>query len=220
MKKIIFALLGLLFAASAHAGKAGYIVKFASTSTVVNSIMTDDGSTVTVHGNLTSTNTVTGAGFVGRGPADTSISLYTGAGSTAGIFLTSHFSRGSLSLRNSSGLDTIVMQGQGGLVSFLSLQINGGAIISGLVSGTASLDFGATLAGACDVLTVAVVGAADGDTVTLGVPAALAASDNYQSFNAYVSAADTVAVKRCNLSPAVPLSDPAAAVVRVDVWKH
>jgi hypothetical protein len=96
-----------------------------------------------------------------------------------------------------------------------------GTNISRHLSATASLNFAATAAGTCDLLTITVTGAADGDTVVLGVPTALAASDNYQSFNGYVSAADTVTVKRCNLTNAVTaLSDPAAATVRADVWKH
>ena len=103
----------------------------------------------------------------------------------------------------------------------LAVTINGGAPITGHLTATASLDFSATAAGACDLLTVTVAGAADGDPVSLGVPTALAASDNYQNFTAYVSAANTVTVKRCNLLNLVTaLSNPAAATVRVDVWKN
>ncbi len=86
-------------------------------------------------------------------------------------------------------------------------------------AGSASLDFGATAAGTCDLLTVTVTGAADGDPVSCGIPTALAASDTYQSFNSYVSASNTVTVKRCNLLNAVTaLSNPAAATVRCTVW--
>jgi hypothetical protein len=90
----------------------------------------------------------------------------------------------------------------------------------GVLSATASLDFGATAAGACDSLTVTVTGAADGDAVALGVPAALATADTYQSFQGFVSSANTVAVKRCNLTNATTaLSNPAAATVSVTVTK-
>lgn len=85
-------------------------------------------------------------------------------------------------------------------------------------AGSASLDFGATAAGTCDLLTITVTGAADGDPVSCGVPTALAASDAYQSFAYYVSAANTVTVKRCNLTNAVvALTNPAAATVRCTV---
>ena len=89
------------------------------------------------------------------------------------------------------------------------------------LTGTASLNFGATAAGACDLLTMTVTGAEDGDVVALGIPSGLAAADNYQSFDGYVSTTDTVTVKRCNLLNAVTaLSNPNAVTIRADVWKH
>jgi hypothetical protein len=90
--------------------------------------------------------------------------------------------------------------------------------LSGVRKASASLNFGATAAGSCEVLTMTVSGAADGDVVSLGIPAALAASDNYQSFYGYVSATNTVAVKRCNLTNTITaLSNPAAVTVTVIV---
>ncbi len=99
---------------------------------------------------------------------------------------------------------------------------NGGGTCSGRFqtgpTNTASLDFGATSAGTCDLLTMTVTGAVDGDPVNCGVPTALAASDNYQSFSYYVSATNTVTVKRCNLTNiTTALSDPAAATVRCTI---
>lgn len=98
---------------------------------------------------------------------------------------------------------------------------SGGTAITKHLSATASLDFGATAAGTCDSLTITVTGAADGDTVSLGIPNALAASDTYQSFQGFVSSANTVTVKRCNLlNLTTALSDPGAETVRADVWQH
>lgn len=89
-----------------------------------------------------------------------------------------------------------------------------------ILSNTALLDFGATAAGTCDSLTITVTGAADGNPVSLGIPAALATADTYQSFQGFVSAANTVTVKRCNLTNATTaLSNPAAATVRATVLK-
>lgn len=112
--------------------------------------------------------------------------------------------------------------------SGMPLVTNGSQVLSfststsvGLFTATASLDFGATVAGACDSLTVNVPAAADGDAVFLGIPNALATADSYQSFWGFVSAANTVTVKRCNLTNiTTALSNPSAATVRVDVWKH
>lgn len=102
-----------------------------------------------------------------------------------------------------------------------TLTINNGAAITKHLSSTASLDFGPTAAGTCDALTITVTGAVDGNTVELGIPTALAGSDSYQIFWGYVSAANTVTVKRCNpINSVTALSDPAAATVRADVWIH
>lgn len=95
---------------------------------------------------------------------------------------------------------------------------NGSAEMLKMLTGTASLNYGATVAGTCDTLTVTVTGAVDGDTVALGIPTALATSSVYQAFYGWVSAADTVSVKRCNLTNATTaLADPAAATVRATV---
>lgn len=90
----------------------------------------------------------------------------------------------------------------------------GPAAFANVYKGSASLDFGATAAGSCDALTITVTGAASGDSVDLGIPAALAGSDAYQHFWGYVSAANTVTVKRCNPTNATTaLSNPSAATV-------
>ena len=106
-----------------------------------------------------------------------------------------------------------------GAASAASLNL-GGATLLDVLTATASLNFGATAAGACDALTITVTGAADGDAVVLGVPVALMSASEYQTIQGFVSAANTVTVKRCNLTNATtPLSDAAAATVRATVFK-
>ncbi len=97
---------------------------------------------------------------------------------------------------------------------------SGGTAISKHLSASASLNFGGTAAGSCDDLTIAVSGAADGDTTSCGIPTALMGSE-YATIQCFVSAADVVTVRRCNLDNTLnALADAAAATVRVDVWKH
>jgi hypothetical protein len=135
---------------------------------------------------------------------------------SGGLLAFSHSSANSAIIGTSTATFTGVVKSTSGV----NIGSSGQTITSHL-SATASLDFGATAAGTCDLLTMTVTGAADGNTVSLGIPAALAASDNYQSFTAYVSAANTVTVKRCNLLNTVTaLSNPGASTVRVDVWQH
>lgn len=96
--------------------------------------------------------------------------------------------------------------------------VGGGAAFKKVLSGTASVDFTALAAGACENFTVTVTGAADGDPVYVGIPAAAWATTEYATINAFVSAADTVTVKRCNLTNATTaLSNPAAVTVRATV---
>lgn len=103
-------------------------------------------------------------------------------------------------------------------VSGKGVAIGGGAAVKKILSGTASVDFTALAAGACENFTVTVTGAANGDPVAVGIPAAAWATTEYASINAFVSATDTVTVKRCNLTNATTaLSNPAAVTVRAVV---
>jgi hypothetical protein len=99
-----------------------------------------------------------------------------------------------------------------------SVTIGSGTAILKHLSATASLDFDLSGAGiTCQTLTVTVTGAADGDSVGLGIPNALASSTGVL-FTGWVSAANTVSVKACDVTSANP--NPAAATVRADVWQH
>lgn len=98
--------------------------------------------------------------------------------------------------------------------------VGGGAALKKVLSATGSIDFTALAAGACEDFTVTVTGAADGDPVALGIPAAAWATTEYATIEGFVSAADTVTVKRCNLTNATtPLSNPSAVTVRATVFK-
>ncbi len=145
------------------------------------------------------------SGTINFGTGDSGKTINIGTGNVANT----------INIGNSSYATAIQLYGTGGV----KIGSSSSTAILNHYSGTASLDFGATAANTCDAATITVTGAADGDTVTLGVPAALAGSDASQNFWGYVSATNTVTVKRCNVTGS-PLSDPAAATVRADVWKH
>jgi len=98
------------------------------------------------------------------------------------------------------------------------LTIGGGTAIKNHLSATASLDYDLSAAGiTCQDLTITVTGAADGDTVGLGVPNALASSAGVV-LSGFVSSANTVTVRACDVTSSNP--DPAGATVRADVWVH
>lgn len=82
------------------------------------------------------------------------------------------------------------------------------------LTATAALNFGAIAAAASADLTITVPGAAVGDSVSMGLPAAPAAG---LTFNAFVSAADTVTIRASNIT-AAPV-DADAATYRATVHK-
>jgi hypothetical protein len=101
-----------------------------------------------------------------------------------------------------------------------SVGIGGGAPIVKVLTGTASVDFTALAAGACENFNITVTGAADGDPVQLGIPAAAWATTEYATIDYFVSAPNTVTVKRCNLTNATTaLSNPAPVTIRAAVFQ-
>jgi hypothetical protein len=96
--------------------------------------------------------------------------------------------------------------------------IGGGTPIAKHLSVSAALSFPAFPHRSCNTLTVIVAGAADEDSVALGIPNALAAVDGLTWFG-WVSAPDTVSVRVCNMLDQAVAASPAANV-RVDVWQH
>lgn len=100
------------------------------------------------------------------------------------------------------------------LIASTNIIIAGGTAITGHLSATATLNFASQVGVGCENLTIAVTGAAVGDSVVLGIPDASIVTNGV--FYAWVSATDVVSVKFC----AVVSGDPASGSFRVDVWKH
>ncbi len=94
--------------------------------------------------------------------------------------------------------------------------LGNGAALSRHLSATATLDFGSTATNTSTDLTITVTGAALNDTVVLGVPHGSVLANS--SYNAWVSAANTVTVRFNNYSAGT--LDPDSNTFRVDVWKH
>ena len=89
------------------------------------------------------------------------------------------------------------------------------SITNGRLSATATLDFASIAAGAEASLTVTVTGAATGDPVSLGLPAAFTAGISVAG--AWVSSANTVTIKLRNTT--VGAIDPASGSYTVIVHK-
>lgn len=90
---------------------------------------------------------------------------------------------------------------------------SGSTAITKILTGSASLNFPSISAASQADLTITVTGAAVNDEVVLGLPAAPTAGI---TFNAFVSAANTVTIRATNVT-AAPV-DPAAATYSVIVF--
>jgi len=72
--------------------------------------------------------------------------------------------------------------------------------------------------------TFTVSGASDGDSLALGVPNSLvnptATGAGILNYSAWVSAANTITIRVCNVNPNGPKSNAVTGTIRVDIWKH
>ena len=95
-----------------------------------------------------------------------------------------------------------------------SVAIGGGTAITKVLSATATLDFPSISSSDTHTLTMTVTGAVAGDSVFIGVPAAL---DANLIWSGSVTAADTVTIRMHNASGASV--DPASGTYRVTVFQ-
>lgn len=170
---------------------------------------------------------VTGASTLTGASTHTGLASFGQASSTRfSVFDTAYFGGTATSTFSSAGALTLAgnlvltTASSTGLATLDSVKISStGSTITNHISATASLDFPVIGANSCQSLTITTTGAADGDTVSLGVPTALANASTTLALTGFVSAANTVTVRVCQVA-ASATSDPAAATVRADVWKH
>jgi len=98
-----------------------------------------------------------------------------------------------------------------------TLSVGGGTAVGSILTGTASIDFAAITTATCSDggTTITVTGAADGDSVFIGVPNTLASTSGVL-WSGYVSGANTVTVRGCKIS-AADTADLAAGTFRATV---
>ncbi len=98
-----------------------------------------------------------------------------------------------------------------------AVTIGGGTLIAQHISTTTTVSFNGLEPATCTVVTTIVTGAADADSVALGVPNAIASAGDLVFFG-WVSSPDTVSIRACNMGAANP--GALSGITRVDVWKH
>lgn len=122
-------------------------------------------------------------------------------------------SGGSLILRNNGGTTAMTLGAAQQATIVGTLAFGGTAIMTGMRTATATLDFGSIAAGTQADLTITVTGAAVNDSVIKGLPAAPAAGI---VFDMFVSSANIVTVRASNTN-LVTAVDPVSATYRATV---
>jgi len=97
---------------------------------------------------------------------------------------------------------------------------SGGTAITTHLSRTFSPSFAALKPSTCTALAFTFPEASDGDTVALGVPNAMMTVTGLPNYFAWVSAANTITIRACNLDPNINQKTGASGTIRIDVWKH
>lgn len=115
--------------------------------------------------------------------------------------------------------DTDITFTGGNLLTVTQLKIATGSTIIGHLTATATLDFPSTAAGTCEILTITLTGAVDGDIVMLGIPNGSIPDPEYIYPTAWVSSANTISVKGCNIQTVTSL-DPASGTFRASVIRY
>ena len=109
----------------------------------------------------------------------------------------------------------------GSLASSGAVRIGGGGTpITQHVSVVVNPSFAALKPSTWATANFTLTGAADGDTIALGVPNARMLGGAALEYFAWVSAADTITVRACNIDPNAKQTTAGSGAIRVDLWKH
>lgn len=180
------------------------------------------------YGGVTLSNAVTGTGnmVLSAGPTFTGTAAFASATHSGTMSVTGLTSLGQASTTIFSNIGTAYFGGTAtttisstGAVGAQTITIGGGTPILKHLSGTNSITFGTVAANTCNTGTITLTGAADGDSVYIGMPNAVASASSTLVWSGWVSAANTVTVRLCQTA-AQGTSPVAAATVRADVWQH
>jgi YVTN family beta-propeller protein len=148
----------------------------------------------------------------------------TSATAAAGVF--DNTASGNILLGRSAGVTKFSVDGKGDVAASGSVTIGtGGTPILEHLSQTISLNVAAAGPATCAPLTsFNLTGASDGDSLALGVPNSLLnptlTGAGILNYSAWVSAANTITIRVCNVNPNGPKSNAVSGTIRVDIWKH
>jgi hypothetical protein len=188
------------------------------------------GNTFT--GNQTVNGSVSATTFVGDGSALTGVGKITTV--TAGSGLTGGGSTGNISLAvdstvartNVSNTFTGNQSVSGSvtansLVTSGTISIGNGTSITKHLSLQSPVSFPALNKGMCATTGISATGVADGDTVVLtGSNSLMQAAGGIPMYTAWVSAANVIQIRACNVDANTGQKAGVSGTVRLDIWKH
>jgi len=97
---------------------------------------------------------------------------------------------------------------------------SGGTPITGHLSALANPTFPALKPGDCATANFTLAGAANGDTIALGVPNERMTGGGNLIYTAWVSAPNTVTIQGCNAHANKQQKTAGSGNIRIDLWKH
>lgn len=193
---------------------------------------------------VTVQNSASGSGIVGLSANGPGIQGTSGGNGTPGVYASATNGPGILSItqsqnqpagifrNNASGSGPLLIAQDHNLNSVFSLDTSGSLATTGALtigSGTPILKhlsiqvnptFAALKAGTCATANFTLTGAVDGDTIGLGVANARMLGGGILNYFAWVSAADTITLRACNIDPNNPQKTAGSGVIRIDLWRH
>ncbi len=175
---------------------------------------------VGVHGSGGSTQTgVQGDSFNGYG-----VYGITNAAGIAGAFQVTNNGKILSGLNSNTEVFSVTGSGSintsGTLTTAGSVTIGSGTAITKHLSIQVNPTFAALKPTTCATANFTLTGAVDGDTIALGVANARMLGGGILNYFAWVSAADTITLRACNIDPNNPQKTAGSGVIRIDLWKH
>ena len=108
----------------------------------------------------------------------------------------------------------------GNLIASGIVTIGGGTAILKHLSILVNPTIGALKQSTCATANFSLPGATDGDSIALGIPNARMLGGGILNYFAWVSAADTITVRACNIDPNSKQTSAGSGAIRIDLWKH
>ena len=165
----------------------------------------------TVNGNVSATN------FVGVGAGLTGVDAATLGGILAGNYARLDIGNGFTGNQSITGNVAL----SGNLSTGGTAVVGGGTPIVKHLSLTFNPSFPLLKPSTCATpASFAFAGASDGDTLALGIPNSRMTGGGVLQYFAWISAANTITIRVCNIDPSAKQTTLGSGVIRVDDWKH